>query len=151
MKYLFYRELIRLNQEERQIEEKAYFKRVKEYLELFETIKHCFSKRFVSVYEKHSFHDYNLISIENSLHEKQWIRIIFEYGNKFIELQFKNFQVFNCSINVEDGSFHQVIEYEILPLEDGFFSHEFSLSSKKSYIFIVAERVILKVIPSDQI
>ena len=150
MKYLFYRELSQLNQEEREAEETAYFKRVQEYLELFETITHCFSTKFVSVYKKHGFHDYNLISIENSLIGKQSIKLIFEHKNQSIELIFKNIQSFHCSMNGAEGNVHQVIEYEILPFGDGCFSHEFSLSSKQSRIYIIAEKVILKNIPNNR-
>ena len=142
MKYLYYSHDSLMNTEERDAETKAYFKRAEAYLELFETIKPFFSKKFISEYEKAGFHDYDLLAIERQTLNNSVV-LTLSHHNKYHYLIFKNVAKFKCSM-VVDGTKQQVLEYEILPAEDGYFTHEMSLSSGKSSIFISAKKAILK-------
>ncbi len=142
MKYLYYNHDSLMNTEERDAETKAYFERAEAYLKLFETIKPFFSKKFISEYEKAGFHDYDLLAIEQQPLNNSVV-ITLSHHNKYYYLIFKNVVEYRCSM-VVDGPKQQVLEYEILPLENGSFSHELSLSSGQSNIFITAKKLILK-------
>ena len=148
MKYLYYHSALPVNSKEQDEEYSAFMKRAEEYDREYLKISEAFSKSFRSVYEKTGFHDASPVRFENLIGKNNTVRLTLSHQGKLFELTYKNVRYCKYEVFHEDTPQQWVLAYEILPAQDGCFSHEFSLAPGNGAILIIAKRMVFKRLPT---
>lgn len=147
MKYLYYNPMLSVNSPECETDYKAFQERCREYRSVFSQFEECFSKKFVSTYNKDGFHDYELSGLEYTKPSRGCIKLSFVDVDLDMQydLVFKGVVSLECRFKEFGFRKQQVLTYEILPAEDGCFSHEFWLcSDEEGTLKIIAKKVVFR-------
>ena len=144
MKYLYYHSALPVNSKEQDEEYAAFMKRAEQYDREYQKIREAFSKSFRSVYEKIGFHDASPVCFENLPGKHSTVRLTLSHQGKLFEFTYKNVQYCRYEVFHKDTPRQWVLDYEILPAQDGCFSHEFSLAPGNGAILIVAKKMVFK-------
>ena len=115
--------------------------RSREYKDLLFSISSYFPKRFMKRYtESFYFHDYEIESILFQGKYPSSVTMVISDGKNSFSLIYEKVSLFQS--NVTDAIYFTDIVYnEILPTENGFFSHEFELSNENSSMMIVFKKL----------
>lgn len=127
----------------------AWRKKCSEQRQEFEKIKHCFSEKFISEYEKSEFHDYMIDSILLKKHTDGGklfdINITMRHDEKQLLLIYKDVTDFRCTMPL-DGylPFGDYILGELAQTSDGLLTHEFYFYDLCCSVYIKCKKITLK-------
>jgi hypothetical protein len=144
MKYLYYDTPRPVTGSENAEAYAAFMQRAEEYDKQYQKIKGAFSKGFNELYEKTGFHDASPVCFENLIGKNNTLRLTLSHQGKLFEFTYKNVRYCRYEVFHKDTPQQWVLDYEILPAEDGCFSHEFSLAPDNGSILIVAKKTVFK-------
>ena len=144
MKYLHYDSPMHVTDSENEEAYAAFMQRAEEYDKQYQKIKGAFSKDFNDVYEKTGFHDATPLRFENLNGKDNTVQLTLSHQGKLYEFTYKNVQYCRYEVFHKDTPQQWVLDYEILPAQDGCFSHEFSLAPGNGVILIVAQKMVFK-------